>query len=164
MRDVIEECIRSAVTVGMLVYIWKLKWRTHHPRTPEDLIETEAEIANVQFRRRWLWSPKEEARALIYAKFTRENGKPYAAQLATCPIRKQLDMYAPELMQKGTRVQIRYERKHPDVFYFTDPRYTAPEVSGEPRKVRISYFTLAVFTVFFLVLEAVLWYATLCME
>ena len=160
MRAVIEECVHLAVTIWMLIYVWKLKWRTHHPRPLKDLIETEAEIVNVQFRKRWFWSPKEEAKASVYAKYTRENGKPYAGQLATYPVRKNLDMYAPELMQKGTKVQIQYERKHPGVFYFTDPRYTVPEVSGEPRRVRISYFTLAVYTVFFLILEAILLYIT----
>ncbi len=152
----IEAYIRLAVTIGMLVYIWKLKWKSEHPRPLTDLVETEAEIALIQFRKRWFWSPKEEAKATIYANYSLESGKKYTGQLATYPVRKQLGMYAPELMQKGTKVQIQYERKHRGVFYFTDPRYTVPEVSGEPRKVRCSYFTLALFSLFITALSVAL--------
>ncbi len=156
MIDLIEAFIRVAVTIGMLVYIWKLKWQSEHPRPLKDPVGTEAEITFVQFRKKWLWSPKEEAKATIYANYSLESGKKYTGQLATYPIRKQLDMYAPELTEKGTKVQIRYERKHRGVFYFTDPRYAVPEVSGEPRRVRISYFTLALLSLLITALSVAL--------
>lgn len=161
---IINSCIHIAASVGVIVYIWYLKWREKHPRVLTDVAETDAEISAVQFQKRWLWSPKEEAKATIYASYLLESGKKVTGQLQTYPVRKQLEMYAPELMQRGTKIQIKYDRKHCREFYFTDPRYAIPEVSGEPRKVRIGYFTMTFLSLMILALCAFTFYLTIAYD
>ena len=128
----------------MVAYVWYLKWRETHPRKIGELTETDAEITAIRFQSRFL-QPKEEDKATVFASYINEKGRKVGAQLATYPVRKQLEFYAPEL-KPGTKVRIQYEKNHPQTFYFADPRYAAEEVSGQPRHVRISWFGLVLVT------------------
>ena len=158
MASKVYDILHLLFSIGIIAEAWHLKWRGDHPQEMEDPVETEAEICSVQFRKRWFWSPKESARVTIIAKYTRENGKQVTGQLKTYPVRSQVEMYAPELLNQGTKVQIRYDRKRSHFFdpyfCFADPRYAVPEVSGEPRKVRISYVTLILLSLLILLLSA----------
>ena len=164
MSDIIMLVLRDLMILGMLVYIWVLKYRMTHPRKLTDLVETDAEITSLQFQKRWLWSSKESARVTLYAKYQKENGKITVGQLATYPVRGRLDALAPELLEKGTKIRICYERKRSGVFYLADPRYASEEIAGTPRQVRIGYFGLTVLTLFMLALMAFLWYLELLPE
>ena len=139
---IVTECLRDCMLFGMIAYAWGLKYRADHPRELTDVAEADAEIVTVQLQKRWLWSPKENASVTIYAQYQSEDGKTRTARLATCPVRGRLDALAPELLEKGTKLRIRYERKHRSVFYFADPRYAAEEIAGQPRQPRIGYFGL----------------------
>ena len=126
------EIIKMIYAVGLVGYAWYGKWLDTHPRPIGELTETDAEIHSIRYRRRLLHG-RENDPADIAVLYQNEKGKQIYAQLASVPLRKQLEQFAPEL-QAGEKIHILYEKKHPNTFYFADPRYAAPEVSGEPRR------------------------------
>lgn len=149
---VILDILRIVLACGVLSEAWYIKWREKHPRKLGETVETDAVIAAVVYQRT-LFQAREKQRAQITVQYQNEAGKKVAAQLPTRPIRWQLEQFAPEL-QQGEAVRIRYEKARPHVFYFADPRYAAPEVSGPPRQVRGGWITLILLTLLFFVLLA----------
>ena len=147
---IIAGILEIAYGIGMIVYAWRRKWQETHPRELGELTEADAVITAVTYQKALL-TPREKERAQIAVQYENAAGKKVYASLSTVPLRHQLEAYAPEL-QKGEAVRILYEPKHPHTFYFADPRYAAPEVSGEPRKMRVGWVGLTVLTLLFLAL------------
>lgn len=145
--SIIIGLLEIAYGFGMIVYAWRRKWLETHPREPGERTETDAVITAVTYQKAFL-RPKEKAPARITVQYVSAAGKTVYATLPTVPLRFQIEAYAPEL-QSGANVRILYEPKHPHTFYFADPRYAAPEVSGAPRRMRVGWFGLTVITLLF---------------
>lgn len=149
---IIAGILEIAYGAGMIVYAWRRKWLETHPREIGELTETDAVITAVTFQKELL-RPREKEKARITVQYIGANGKKVYAELSTVPLRHQLEAYAPEL-QKDAEVRILYEPKRPHTFYFADPRYAAPEVSGEPKRMRIGWLGLTLITLLFVALMA----------
>ena len=151
--EVIFDILKIVMAFSVVGEAWYIKWREKHPRKIGETIEADAVILAVTYQR-VLFQPREKQRAQIVVQYQNEAGKKVSAELPTRPVRWQLEQIAPEL-QKDMNVRIRYEKAHPHVFYFADPRYAAPEVSGEPRKIRGGWFGLILYTLLALFLLAI---------
>lgn len=131
-----DDCITCAMIgciLFMLAWMWYDKWCEKHPHKPAELTVREAEIVRMKHVRRYPFQKKERQRVLIYAEYPEPDGR-RRAKLATAPLRQTLAEQAPEL-GVGAKVRIGYEKKHPGIFYFAEPAYQKPEISGEPYSV-----------------------------
>lgn len=152
ISKLLTDGMQLVMAAGIVVYAWCRKWQDTHPRKIGELTETDAVITYVQYQ--WeLLRPREQQRAKIGVQYINEAGKKVGAELSTVPIRHQLESLAPEL-KTGEKVRICYEKCRPHIFYFADPRYAAPEVSGVPKRIRLGWFGLVVVTLLMILLIA----------
>ena len=140
----IFDTLKLVAEVGLLIVVWVQKWQETHPPKPEEMIETEGEIRYVYYKANGL-RPRSQHRAVISVRYINAQGKKVNATLPTSPLRYQIEEYAPELNQ-NMKVRILYSPKRPHSFYFAEPRYAVPEVSGVPRKPRGGWILLGAVT------------------
>lgn len=129
--ELVFDIIKAAAVLAVVTRAWVVKWREKHPYPAEKMIETDAEIIQIRYSKSFP-SHADKQTAMILARFLRENGKPVNAELSSLPLRKQLELHAPEL-QEGAKVRVRYRKHFPYSFQFADPHYASREVSGAPR-------------------------------
>lgn len=127
-------CVMIAGILLITAIMWYDKWCETHPHKPSALTETDAVIIRLKTIRRHPFQKKAQQRVLIYAGYPEPDGRQRNARLATAPLRQTLEANAPEI-KKGEKIRICYEKKHPGVFYFADPAYQRPEISGVPYSV-----------------------------
>ena len=132
--DDMMSCVMIAGILFLLAIMWYDQWCGKHPHKPSELTETDAKIIRLRNIRRYPFQRKAQQRVLIYAGYPEPDGRQRRARLATAPLRNVLDEQAPEI-KAGAGIRISYEKKHPGIFYFAEPAYQKPEISGVPYSV-----------------------------
>ena len=132
--DDIISCAMIGFILLMLALMWYDKLCEKHPHKPSELTETDAKIVRMKHVRRYPFQKKEQQRVLIYACYPEPDGRQRRAKLATTPLRQTLAEQTPEI-KVGAEIRICYEKKRPGIFYFAEPAYQKPEISGVPYSV-----------------------------
>lgn len=130
----IMTCAMIGCILFILVLTWYDKWCEKHPHKPSELTVRDAEIVRMKYVRRYPFQKKEQQRVLIYAGYPEPDGRQRRAKLATAPLCQTLSEQAPEI-KVGAKIRICYEKKRPGIFYFAEPAYQKPEISGVPYSV-----------------------------
>ena len=132
--DDMMSCAMIAGILLLLAIMWYDKWCEKHPHRPSELTETEAVIIRLRRIRRYPLQKRTQQRVLIYVGYPDADGRRRRARLATAPLCQKLAEQAPEI-KPGAKIRIRYEKKHPGIFYFAESAYQKPEISGVPYSV-----------------------------